>query len=135
MPIFLDMRGQSAKLLVAESWEHRRTTYHMNEMCEDSGCFWIPQRTCCILRLVLRQETIIQECIIASDTDLTGVFEMNTANKLELFVCHHGVLFVFAVDHFVVRLHIPVIIVFILDRGLIEYLRWTDMVVASKSAK
>jgi hypothetical protein len=57
-------------------------------------------------------------------------------DEFELLACDHCVLIVpiFSVDHFFVGLYVPVIVIFVFDCGLVEDLRWADMVVAGKPA-
>ena len=79
-----------------------RQTYDVDEMSKDPGCLWVSQRTGRIFWLISRQEALVQECIVAPNGELAGVFEMYATNELELFARHHGVLSVLAVDHVVV---------------------------------
>lgn len=112
-------------------------TYYMDEVRKDSCCLGVPQRTCSILRFVSCQKTIIQERIITPDTELVDVLKVYASNDLKLLTCNHGVLVVsfFSIEHFFVRLHVPIIIVFVFDRGFVENLGWADVVVASESTE
>jgi hypothetical protein len=48
---------------------------------------------------------------------------------------HHAIMvFVLYVEHFFVRVHIPIIIVFVLDSGFVQNLGWADMIDATKTA-
>jgi hypothetical protein len=107
----------------------------MDEMRKDPGCLRVSQWACSILRFVSRQETIIQECVIAPDTELTKVFEVYATDDLELFTCNHCVLSIISIDHLIVRLHVPIIIVFVFDRSFIENLRYIDVVVPSEATE
>lgn len=102
-------------------------------MREDSGCLWVPQRTCCVLRLVSSQEAIIQERIVAPDAKLVGILKVDTANEFELFARNHGVLSVLAIDHLIIGLDVPIVVIFVFDRGLVEDLCRTDVIVAGET--
>lgn len=62
---------------------------------------------------------------------------MYTPNEFEFLARHHCVLSVsvFPVNHLLVRLHIPVVVIFVFDRSLVKNLRGADMVVARKAVK
>lgn len=109
----------------------------MYEVRKDSGCLWIPQWARSVFRFVSCQETIVQECVVASDAKFTGVFEVYATDDFELLARHHRVLPipVFSVKHLLVRLYIPVIVVFVFDRGFVEDISGADVIVASEAAE
>lgn len=112
-------------------------TYDVDEMCKDSCGLWVSQWARRIFWLITRQETLIQKSIIAPDANLTRVLEVYTANDLKLLASHQRVLSitVFSIGHLFIRLHVPIIIVLVLDRGLVEDLRWADIVAASEASE
>ena len=109
----------------------------MDEVCKDPCGLWVSQWARRILWLVARQETVIQKGIVAPDADLTGVLEMYAANDLELLAGDQCILSitVLLVDHLLVGLHVPIVVVLVFDRGFVKDLRGANVVAASKAGE
>jgi hypothetical protein len=115
----------------------RMEAYHMDIVSKDTCCFDVSQGACSVLWLVMRQEPLVYERVVSSDCKLIGVLEVYATHYLKFLAVHHCVLviLVFDVKHFFVRLHVPVIIVFVFNRGIVKDLSGTDMVVASEATQ
>lgn len=109
----------------------------MNEVRKHSGCLWVSQRARCVLWLVPCQQPVVQECIITPDTELAEILKVYATDDRKLFACNHRVFIVpvLSVEHLFVRLHIPIVIIFVFNRGLVEDFRWADVVVTSKPSE
>jgi hypothetical protein len=109
----------------------------MDKVRKDASCLWVSQWARCVLWLVLRQKTVVQERVVTSDAKLAGVLKVYATDDIELLAGDHCVLSVsiFLINHLPVRLDIPVIVVFVFDRGFVKDLRWADMVAASESTE
>jgi hypothetical protein len=111
--------------------------YHMDIVSKDTRCFDVPQGACSVLRFVMSQEPLVDERVVSSNCKLIGVLEVYATHYLKFFAFHHCVpiILVFDVKHFFVRLHVPVIVVFVFDRGIVKDLSGTDMVIASETTQ
>lgn len=106
-------------------------------MREHSSGLDVSQGTGGILRLVISQEAIVQKCIVSSNAELVRVFEVYPPNDVELLARKHFILvaLIVGVQHLLVRLNVPVIVVFVFHCGFVEHLSRTDMIVATKTVE
>lgn len=113
-----------------------RITYHVDVMRKYARSLEVSQRVCGIFWFVVCQETVIQEDIVSSYCQLVGMLLVYSAYYVELSACKHHVVapFVLYIEHLFVRFNIPVVIVFILDRGLVKDLSRADVIVTAETA-
>lgn len=97
----------------------------------------VSQGACSILRLVLRQKTVIQKGIVSSNAQLVRILEVYPTYDVELFARKHRILVarILRVHHLFVRMNVPVVVVFVLHCCFVEDLRRADMVVATETAE
>src|SRR4051812_17303990 len=106
-------------------------------MGKHSCGLWITQWVRRVLGLVVRQQPIVQKRIVPSDTQLVEVFQVYATDVVELLAREQGILIIsrVQVEHDLVRLYVPVIIVFVFDRCFVKHLSWTNVIFATKTAK
>lgn len=106
-------------------------------MCKDSSSLWVTQRACRVFGSVVRQQSIIQEGVIAPDSELVKVLQVDTTDLVKLSACEQGVLVLvgFSVNHILIRMHVPIIVVFEFHGRFVEHLCRTDMILAAKAAE
>jgi uncharacterized YccA/Bax inhibitor family protein len=112
-----------------------QVTYHVDIMRKHPRSFEISQWTCGILRFIVCQETIVQEHIVAPYGKLIGILLVYAAYDVEVSTRKHHVIvaFVLGIRHLFVWFNVPIVIVFILDRGLVKDLSRADVIVAAET--
>jgi len=109
----------------------------MDIMGENARDLEIPQGACGILGFIICQETFVDESIMSPDCKLIGMLIVYTTDDVELLACKHivSVVPILRVEHFLVRLNIPIVIILNFNRCFIEDLSWANVIDAAETTQ